>query len=332
MLTLTDHPDNRPICNIVDSKRKVQSIVLWHPRRDEALKNEVEDVSIFNTPYLRDRFEISKNQADSIFEHLRSGETDTANQKAFFRIKKYIDLALFTEMDLTDGPLEFEVRFDPDPTTYSGHELVVAGTGAGKSYYLRQQILRNLKGPKRRRRKFIVFSAEWEADKTLRPLKALKYMDFVTGVDCGDAQFRASVHDTEDQFFENEIVKRVDEAEPGTVIIFDDAREIVASNRVRHLIDKLLRVGRHQGLTLKIVLHNLRSGAWSTQAYSSVRYLTVFPRSQKAKIVGFFNKELGLPLSQARDHVFAFSQAGRVCMVRFHAPECLIGPKLLRLL
>ena len=148
----------------------------------------------------------------------------------------------------------------------------------------------------------------------------------------GTSAFHESVHTTEEEFFEKEIREKVEEAPPGTVVVFDDARECVSSRQVRQFIDKQLRVGRHAGLSLLVILHSLRSGAWSSQAYSSIRYLTVFPRSQRAKITSFLNKELALPMGEARDHVYAFSQTGRTMMIRYHAPECLIGPKLLRLI
>ena len=71
MLTLSKHPDNVPICDIVRGKR-VEQEVLWHPRRNEELQNKVEKISHFNTPYLRDMFELSKGQAESIFSHLEA--------------------------------------------------------------------------------------------------------------------------------------------------------------------------------------------------------------------------------------------------------------------
>ena len=331
MLTLTDHPDNVAVCDVVKGKR-LQYKVQWHPRRDESLQNEVESLASFNTPYLRDMFEISKEQADSIFDHLQRGETDPTNQKAFFKVKKYINSSLFTEMNLENTDLKFEIRFDKDNEKYSGHEMFIGGTGSGKTTACLLRILRNLNGPKSQRRRFLVFSAQYEMDKTLKPLRSMKYESYVTGVDCGEAAYKESVHETEEDFFLNEIKHKVDNAPPGTVVVFDDAREIVGSNMVRHLIDKLLRVGRHFGLTLQVILHSLKSGVWSSQAYSSIKYLTTFPRSQKAKIINFLNKDLGLSLPVARDHVFAFSQTGRTMTVRFHAPEMLIGDKLIRLL
>ncbi len=331
MLTLADHKENVSVVDVVKGKR-LQYKVQWHPRRDESLQNEVEEIQSFNTPYLRDMFEISREQADSIFDHLERGETDPTNQKVFFRIKKHINSSLFTEMNLENTDMKFELRFDKDNEKYSGHELLIGGTGSGKTTAVLMRILRNLSGPKSQRRQFLIFSAQWEMDKTLKPLRNMKYEGNVTGVDCGEAAFKESIHETEEDFFLNEIKHKIDNASPGTVVVFDDAREIVGSNLVRHLIDKLLRVGRHFGLTLLVILHSLKSGVWSSQAYSSVKFLTTFPRSQKAKIIGFLNKDLGLPLPESRDHVFAFSQTGRTMTVRFHAPEMLIGPKLLRLL
>ena len=329
MLTLVPGPSNVEICEVVDGK-SVESTVLWHPRRDETLKNEVEDVHSLNTPYLRDRFELSRGQATSIFNALAADEVDVKNQKAYFKVKKHIQNAMYTEMHLDD--LMFRVRFDKDKTKHSGHELIIAGTGSGKTYYVVQRILQNLKGPKARRRNFIIFSAEYDADKTLKALKKERFEKYITGVDCGTSAFHESVHTTEEEFFEKEIREKVEEAPPGTVVVFDDARECVSSRQVRQFIDKQLRVGRHAGLSLLVILHSLRSGAWSSQAYSSIRYLTVFPRSQRAKITSFLNKELALPMGEARDHVYAFSQTGRTMMIRYHAPECLIGPKLLRLI
>ena len=195
-----------------------------------------------------------------------------------------------------------------------------------------QKILNNLKGQKNQRRQFLIFSAEWHSDKTLEPLRQAKYEQHIVGVDCGEQSFKDSQWESEEQFFNNEIKMRCDFATQGTVIVFDDLVDQTGSVFTRQLVNRLLRVARHQGLTIMMILHNLRSGSFSTQAHSSVKYLTVFPRSQKAKIVNFLNRDLGIPLAAARDHVFNFGQTGRIMSIRLHAPEMLIGEKLLRLL
>ena len=92
------------------------------------------------------------------------------------------------------------------------------------------------------------------------------------------------------------------------------------------------RVYRHQSVSLMVILHSIRSGAWSQQAYNSIRYLVLFPRSQKGKITNYLNQDIGLPLREARETVRSFSQTGRHMIVRLHSPECLIGPKLIKIL
>ena len=89
---------------------------------------------------------------------------------------------------------------------------------------------------------------------------------------------------------------------------------------------------RHRGVTLMLVLHSLRSGVWSSQAHNSVGYLVLFPRSQRNKIIAFFNQELSIPLKQSRALVKRFAADSRVLILRQHMPECLIGEKLLRLI
>ena len=330
MLTLEPDRENKELAKMKTGKRMVP--VWWHPRINETLMNTVEDLHSFNSDYIRDRFELSKAQAHDIFTGLNKDEVVETNLSKYFKVKRHVKDSLLTEMNIADTQSEFVVNFDKDPNVYSGHELICSGTGAGKTYYATQKALRNLKGPKAQRRRFLIFSAEWNMDKTLAPLKQERFRNYVEGVDCSEQSWKDSQWDSEDQFFENEIKRRVEYAPPSTVILFDDAVDMVASERIRNLINRQLRVARHQGVTIMVVLHNLRSGAWSTQAHNSIRYLTVFPRSQKGKIVAYLNRDLGIPMAQARDHVRAFSQTGRTMSIRLHAPEALIGETLIRLL
>ena len=103
-------------------------------------------------------------------------------------------------------------------------------------------------------------------------------------------------------------------------------------DELRRLINRGLRVFRHQSISLMVILHSIRSGAWSQQAYNSIRYLVLFPRSQKGKITNYLNQDIGLPLREARETVRSFAQTGRHMIVRLHSPECLIGPKLIKIL
>ena len=96
MLTLNKDKQNREICEIVKGKKTV-GILYWHPRRTDEFKNKIQNMDAFNTPYLRDMYELSRAQATSIFDHLKRKEVDVSNQKAYFKVKKHIDTSIFTE-------------------------------------------------------------------------------------------------------------------------------------------------------------------------------------------------------------------------------------------
>ena len=330
MLTLQKHPANVRLCTLVQGKKKTP--VFWHPRIDKSLMNEVENVGSFNTEPLRDKYELSEEQANEIFTGLRDNVVCEHNSSKFFKCKRHVSDALIGEMDISDTDGEFVVDFDKDPTTYSGHALFCGGTNSGKTTAFAQQAQRCLDGPKAQRRRFLIFSAEWDSDSSLSVLKKDKYYHYVQGIDCSESSFKDSNWQTEQEFFQNEIKKRVEYARPGTIVFFDDIVDQVSSQYTRTLINRLFRTARHQGLTICIVLHNLRSGAFSTQAHSSIKFLHLFPKSQKGKLTNFLNRDLGLPMQRAREHIQAFGQTGRRMTVRLHAPECLIGEKLIRLL
>lgn len=328
MLTLHDSEENVFICDLVEGKKR--SRVYWHPKINTEMRNSVEDLDFFNTDYFRDNFELSREQASDIFEKLKSDDTLESNQSKFFKVKRHITESLETEMNLDGTQGEFEIPYPPGEV-FEGHVLICAGTNSGKTYWATQRILKNLKGPKKDRRQFIIFSAEWDKDKTLAPLKHERFRDNVHGVDVSEQSVRDSQWQNSQEHFENEVQFVVNSA-PSCVILFDDAMDSAYPNQMRTLIQKLLRVGRHQQANVMVILHSLRSASWSTQAHQSCKYLVLFPRSQKGKIIQYMNRDLGIPLGKSRDHVRSFSQTGRTMVVRLHAPELLLGEQLCRLI
>ena len=236
-----------------------------------------------------------------------------------------------SEMNIADQPSQFKIKFPPGQE-FAFHHLIVGGTGSGKSYTACKMALDNLKGPKRDRRKFKYFSAEWNRDKTLKELRHEKYSKWVTGIDAGEDGLQNSDYDTPEEFFKNEILMRTQYAEASTVIFCDDFRDTVCAEQMRGWVDKGVRVFRHRGHTLVLVLHSLRSGIWSSQSSNSVGYMVLFPRSQRNKIIQYFNTELAIPLKESRELIRRFAADSRVLMVGRHMPECLIGNTLLHLI
>ena len=308
--------------------------VFWHPQVDKSLRNTVSDLDcFFGQEEFRDQFELSADMSQIIKSSLVSNDIPEKHQHKHFKVKKFIGECLLNEMDISDGNSTFEVRFPPGQE-WAASEIIVGGSGSGKTHYTVSRILQNLGQKPDARRHFYYFSAEWNEDLTLNKLKDDRYKEHVTGIDCGEDAVEMSEYQTAEEFFANEVKIRVENANKGSVIVFDDPMDMAAGMTplVRELQNRLQRVGRHRGLGLMFLTHNLRGGQWTAQCSNSCRYFTLFPRSQSAKIRDFLNRDLGLTLKESRRAVKIFKQTGRVMSVRLHAPNVIIGDKFIMLL
>ena len=332
MLTLRSHPENVFVCDMRVGKKKVP--VWWHPKKNVELQNRVEDLSVFFTPELRDRFELSREQADDIMSHLKSDTVSEKNQSKFFKVKKFIQEGLYTSMDISDTPNSFEINFPPGNDTWGNNTVCCGATNSGKTWWVKEKCLRNLNGPKRDRRRIMWFSSEFDDDTSLKELKRDKYREWFSGKEISDQAVKDSDHNSSEDFFKYEVEMKWDNAPPGTCAIFDDPVDAAEGLQVpiRNLINRALRVSRHKKTCVCFVLHRIRSGAWSVQGTNSAKYFTLFPRSQKGKCVQFLNQDMGLTLGESRRMVADFGATGRPMTVQLFAPNCLIGPKLLRLI
>ena len=331
MLTLKEHADNKLLCYMRTGNKETP--VYWYPKIDKSLRNTVEDIGCFFNEEFRDQFELTQEQSALIQTSLRTDMIPEKHQHKHFKVKKHISECLVSEMDISDTSSTFEIRFPPKQE-WAASEIVASGSGAGKTHYTVSRCLANLKLKPSERRHFYYFSAEWNLDTTLSKLKEEKYKEWVTGVDCGDEAVSDSMYETPEQFFESEIKLRVDNAEKGSVIIFDDPQDMAGSiaTLVRDLQNRLMRVGRHRSIGLMFLTHNIRGGAWTAQCSNSCRYITLFARSQSSKVRDFLNRDLGLTLKEARRAVKKFKQTGRVMRVRLHSPNCIIGDRFIMLI
>ena len=101
---------------------------------------------------------------------------------------------------------------------------------------------------------------------------------------------------------------------------------------LRKLIIKLQRVGRHWKCGLVYLVHKLKQGLWTSQSYSSARYIVTFPRSMKNKIHDLLETDLGMRRKDAMRSVQDFLQTARAMIIRLHCPQMLASKKLIRLL
>ena len=161
----------------------------------------------------------------------------------------------------------------------------------------------------------------------------LQFQKYVTGVDVSEQSFEESQHDSREEFFQHEIKRLVDYAVPGTIVCCDDFQDSCCAPQMRSWINTALRTARHNDISFKIIFHNIRAGTYSSQAHNSVKYFTVFPRSQRGKIVQYLNTDHAIPLKRARELVddFASQKKGRHMSIHLHSPNFIAGSDLLTL-
>ena len=308
--------------------------VYYHPVRNEELRNSVENISDFFTKDFEDRFELSAEQSTDIQAHLKAGTVSSKYQKVFFKVKKFIQESLYTEMNIAGTDQTFEVNFPDGNDTWPSNTTLIGSTSSGKTFALKDRIKRNLDGPKRSRRQFLIFSAEWDSDRTMKPLKHDKYKSYIYGKEISDQAFKESDYESIEQFFTHEIEMRWENAVKGTVCCFDDPVDAAEGLQplIRNLINRALRVSRHKSTGISFILHRIRSGAWSQQSANSAEWIVLFPRAQKGKVTQWLNFDMGQTMRQARQNVADFSARGRAMWVHMFAPNALIGNTLIRLI
>jgi len=336
MLSLTKHPDNVLIANMRPEKGRDVTPVYWHPTIKPELRNSVESLDyFFKNEDFRDRYELSEEEANEIQQALNDDCVCSKHQKKYFKCKRHITDSLYQEMDISDTQnRRFTIDFPEGGDTYGWCCFVCGGSGSGKTYWVVDRIERNLKGPKKNRRHFIYCSAELSLDKTLGKVRDNeKYKEWFHGVDISEEAIKDSEL-TPEEYYEQNIQMKVDTAPDGTILCCDDYRDSVpeVAERMRRLIDRVQRVGRHRKLGLIFILHKLKSGLWSSQAYSSCKYVVVFPRSQKNKIRDLLEHDYGFTKKEARRTVSEFAQTGRACWIHCHAPNYIANDNLLRLI
>ena len=335
MLTLHKTSESTEIARLYESERDKHGTPLyWHPKKEEKYKLGVEDIDNYLTSEeFRDYYRLSLADASAIAEALKRGrdvpdKSHKGLQNKFFKVKKDLNKKLFTEMDLGDSSQYLRVDFPLDNSTWTGLHVTIGSSGSGKTFHTMDMMLRNLNGPKRNRRQICYASTELYKDKTLKKLMGDKYAGYVTGIDLSDDAFEESEHNSIDEWYHRSILPKLRSVPEGGHIVLDDPKDSPAANFLLKWQNTAYRTLRHKNIGLTSIQHSMRGGRWSSQAYSSVKYVHTFPRGGgKGKLTDYLSKDIGIPLKKAREYVDRFAENGRVLSVRMHNPSCLIGPK-----
>ena len=91
---------------------------------------------------------------------------------------------------------------------------------------------------------------------------------------------------------------------------------------------KYLRTGRHKKVAVVSIQHNIRGSRWTSQAFSSVKNIVLYPRGGgKGKIVDYLNETVGLTRKRANLMCELFAESGRWMAIHSWSPVVLFGPK-----
>ena len=335
MLTLQKTSETIEVAKLYESEKdKKGQPIYWHPRKDVKLRMGIDDVSDYvGSEQFRDTYRLSVLDSQKIAEALKRGKDvpEDANkglQNKFFKVKKDLERKLFTEMDLSGSDQYIKVGFPLDRKEWSGLHVTIGSSGSGKTHHTMAMIMENLHGKRSERRQIVYASTELQKDKTLKKLMADRYRPWVTGVDLSDDAFEESEVGTVDEWFQRDILPRFKNIQPGGHVVLDDPKDSLAAKPLLMWQNTAYRTLRHQDVGMTSIQHSMRGGRWSSQAYSSVKYVHTFPRGGgKGKLVDYLSKDIGVPLRLAREYVQRFADHGRVMTVRMHSPSCLVGPK-----
>ena len=108
----------------------------------------------------------------------------------------------------------------------------------------------------------------------------------------------------------------------------DDAPDSPIHKYLQKFLIKYLRTGRHKKIGVSSIQHNVRGGKWTSQSFSSVKFVSLFVRgSGKGKMVEFLYETLGVGRKKARILVDIFGESGRSMTIHQWSPTIIFGDK-----
>ena len=276
----------------------------------------------------RERYGLSRNDAKELKHSIQSDIVPESKLKGkFYEIRRDLNQRLYNELDLRGTNKEISWKFPQDPKQWATTSLVIGSSGVGKTHLVRMWIEEALN--RKKNRKFIYISPEFEVEETLKKLRNNKrWKNYFRGIDVSDRAFNEADQGSAAQWWDEVIFPVLDSAEEGTTIIMDDAPDAKVYMQLQKFLIKYLRTGRHRKVAVISLQHNVRGGKWTSQSFSSVKTVVLFPRGGgKGRIVDFMNETLGLTRRKANEFCEIFAESGRWMAINSWSPVVLYGPK-----
>jgi len=286
---------------------------------------------------LKKIFKLSDTSFDRICTMLDTGEEPEIgdpHRSEYWEIKKRFERALRNEVYLGDqDDLYFEHNLPRDKSKWCGNFILCGNSGAGKTYWVVQLLLRYLRATKPSSRRTIIWvSPEWDLDTSLKKLKAKRYAFNVIGIDVSETALRKSGMDAT-SYFKTKVSDVLDQHEK-SIVVFDDFMDAggALAPMLRKVYVRGLRTARHKCNSVISLVHSYASGKNTSQAIQSVKFMVMFPRSSASRIVMFMRDHLHVPIAEAKELVARFAKLDRYMIIRMHSPVALYNSKYMLLL
>ena len=276
----------------------------------------------------RERYNLSRQEGKLLKKAVHSNIVPEGRlKKKFYEIRKDLNQRLYNELDLRETDKTIHWEYPHKITKWGTTSLVIGSSGVGKTHLVKEWILRALK--QKKKRVFIYVSPEVMQDDTLKELRNnTRLANYFKPLDVSDDALKESGLGNAGQFWDERVFPTLSGAEPGTVIVLDDSPDAVVHRQLQKFMIKYLRTGRHRRVAVVSLQHNIRGSRWTSQAFSSVKNIILFPRGGgKGKIVDYLNETVGLTRKRAALMCEIFAESGRWMAIHSWSPVVLYGPK-----
>ena len=266
-----------------------------------------------------------------------NSEPDTGDplRHEYWELKKVFERALRNEMYLGDqDDLFFEHNLARNRDKWCGNFIVIGNSGAGKTHWVVQLLLRYMRATKPHARRTIIWvSPEWEIDKTLKPLKKKQFGMNVIGIDVSEQELRKSGLDAA-AYYKAKVEDVIERHGENAIVVYDDFMD--AGTNLAPLLRREyirgLRTARHKTTSVISLVHSYASGKNTSQALQSVTFCVMYPRSSASRIVMFMRDHLHVSVAEAKEIVARFAKLDRWMIIRMHSPVAIYNSKYLMLI
>ena len=348
MLTLVRTNDAVPLVSIFErstkknagahKKKKLGTVYFTHESDPE--KSNVSDASgvlSLHKAFLKKENHINDYEFDEIAAMLDADEEPDAHhplKHVYWSIRQNFDRYLQREMFIGDVPdTMFELNIPTRREDWIGTATIIGSSGAGKTRFLTDMLLRYLKStPDRTKRQIFWLSPELEIDKTIEPLKEPRWSMWFRGIDISAPALKKAGKDAA-SYFMTMIEEPIDAAGDDSIIVLDDFPDGAASlyPMLLAFYNEKIRVARHRNQGIFSLQHTYAGGRNTSQSLQSNKYIIFFPRSQQNRCITFMRDHLMMNVNEAREIVRRFGKLDRYMVVQMHSPVCIFCSSYLML-